>query len=139
MNVTQDYIDAITASEKVKAQTAELNKAVADKKIDDVIKAHHALTAEVRKQAVILYRVYGQSTRDLILAQTKAPAEKAVAATKVDVTVQTHLNNAADAIGKGELEEASQQIAKADAWIGQASSNLKSVFRSKQKRRLALL
>ena len=108
------------------------NKAVADKNIDNVIKADHALTAEVRKQATILYRVYGQSTRDLILAQAKTPAEKAVAATKVDVTVQTHLNSAADAIGKGDLAAASEQIAKADAWLGQASS-LKSLVEQTEK------
>ena len=128
-----DYIDAITASEKVKAKTAALNAAVAAKNLDEVEKLHHATTAEVRKQATILYRVYGQSTRAAILEHTKAPAEAAVAATKIDVTVKMYLDAAAAAVSAGQLEKASQALNRADEWLDQTSATFKVYINAKKR------
>ncbi len=70
------YIDAITAGEKINAKKAVL-QAKKDANILDAetVSAYHELSTEIRKQAILLDRVYGQSTRDLIRDNYKKTAE----------------------------------------------------------------
>ncbi|WP_113930602.1 MBL fold metallo-hydrolase [Bacillus sp. P14.5] len=74
----QAYIDAITSGKKILNKTNSYNKSFAHSPISDqTVQAYHNLSSEIRKQAVLLYRVYGQSTRDAILSKYKAPGETA--------------------------------------------------------------
>lgn len=111
----QAYIDAITSSEKIKADTAGLAAAI---KTDDLAKveaAYHKATGEYRKQAALLDRVYGQSTRDGIRNAVKPEIEKLVASVKNEVTVYM-LAKAADVNAKaGKYEEASKNLSDAQA------------------------
>lgn len=115
----QAYIDALTAGEKIKGFQTELEKAISSNNLDAVETNYHNVTREIRKQATLLYRVYGQSTRDLILSNYKAPAERVVNSVKVEVTVKMELDLAAAAVKAGKYEEASKHIAEANALFNQ--------------------
>jgi SbsC C-terminal domain/Transglycosylase SLT domain len=81
-----NYIDSITAGKKIVEQQALLNKKINNGNLDEVEETYHSLSFEIRKQAIILYRVYGKSTRDAILAKYKAPAESLIEGVKHEVT-----------------------------------------------------
>lgn len=109
------YIDAITSSEKIKDLTSKLNAAIASGDIEKVEGAYHTATAEYRKQAKLLDRVYGQSTRDEIRNAVKPAIEKAVASVKNEVTVNM-LVKAADAdVKAGKIADAHAKLAEAQA------------------------
>ncbi|QOR66316.1 hypothetical protein IM538_21540 [Cytobacillus suaedae] len=86
------YIDAITAGEKITESKKRLEDAIRTKDIDKVVSSYHLLTKEIRKQGVLLDRVYGQSTRDLIRTNYKYSAESVAKANKYDVTVKMELD-----------------------------------------------
>jgi len=109
------YIDAITSSEKIKELTANLNSAVASNDIEKVETAYHKATAEYRKQAALLDRVYGQSTRDGIRNAVKPALEKLIAELKNDVTVNMLSKAAAADVKAVKLEDAAKKINEAQA------------------------
>lgn len=108
------YIDAITSSEKIKSLTSDLNAAIATGDLGKVETAYHAASFEYKKQAKLLDRVYGQSTRDGIRNAVKPAMEAALEAVKYDVTVKMHIDKASALIKEGKLEEAAAELAKAD-------------------------
>ena len=55
----QAYIDAITSSEKINALTSNLDAAIKSGDLGKVETAYHTASAEYRKQAKLLDRVYG--------------------------------------------------------------------------------
>jgi SbsC C-terminal domain/Bacterial SH3 domain/Transglycosylase SLT domain len=75
VNRATAYIDSITAGGKIVNQQKNLNASIISGNLDQVEENYHSLSFEIRKQAIILYRVYGKSTREAILAKYKAPAE----------------------------------------------------------------
>lgn len=111
----QAYIDAITSSEKIKELTANLEAAVKSNDIEKVEAAYHKATAEYRKQAKLLDRVYGQSTRDGIRNAVKPALEKLVADLKNDVTVNMLAKAAAADVKAGKLADAGKKVAEAQA------------------------
>ncbi|WP_342578042.1 hypothetical protein [Psychrobacillus sp. FSL K6-2843] len=108
------YIDAITSSEKIKSLTSNLTAATASGDLGKVETAYHAASFEYKKQAKLLDRVYGQSTRDGIRNAVKPAMESALDAVKYDVTVKMHLDKASALIKESKLEEAAAELAKAD-------------------------
>ncbi|MEK4244449.1 immunoglobulin-like domain-containing protein [Psychrobacillus sp. FSL K6-2684] len=108
------YIDAITSSEKIKSLTSNLTAATASGDLGKVETAYHAASFEYKKQAKLLDRVYGQSTRDGIRNAVKPAMESALNAVKYDVTVKMHLDKASTLIKESKLEEAAAELAKAD-------------------------
>ncbi|MER2006245.1 MAG: hypothetical protein ABS939_02230 [Psychrobacillus sp.] len=108
------YIDAITSSEKIKSLTSNLTAATATGDLAKVETAYHAASFEYKKQAKLLDRVYGQSTRDGIRNAVKPAMESALDAVKYDVTVKMHLDKASTLIKESKLEEAAAELAKAD-------------------------
>lgn len=111
------YIDAITSSEKIKDLTSKLDAAIATGDIEKVEAAYHTATAEFRKQAKLLDRVYGQSTRDEIRNAVKPALEKSVASVKNEVTVNMLVKAAAKDVAAGNIAEAHAKIAEAQAII----------------------
>ncbi|MFB5086106.1 hypothetical protein PGC35_02615 [Psychrobacillus sp. PGGUH221] len=109
------YIDAITSSEKIKDLTSKLDAAIKTDDIEKVETAYHAATGEYRKQAALLDRVYGQSTRDGIRNEVKPAIEKLVASVKNEVTVNMLSKAAAADVKADKLEDASKKIAEAQA------------------------
>ncbi|ALC86498.1 hypothetical protein AM499_12180 [Bacillus sp. FJAT-22090] len=111
----QGYLDAITASTKINEKTRVLSAAVNTNNLDQVEKAYHEMTAEFRKQTILLDRVYGQSTRDKIRNAVKGPAEKLINELKNDVTVHMKTKAAIDYIRLSKSTEATKKINEAQA------------------------
>lgn len=108
----QNYIDAITSSEKIMELTKNLNTAIASGKLADVETSYHKATAEFRKQSVLLDRVYGQTTRDGIRNAVKPQLEKTVDSVKYDVTLKMYADKAAGHIKKKEYSLAKKKKLK---------------------------
>ncbi|QFF97996.1 hypothetical protein PB01_03720 [Psychrobacillus glaciei] len=113
----QGYLDAITASAKIKEKTKALTEAVPTNNLDQVEAAYHAMTAEFRKQTILLDRVYGQSTRDRIRNVVKGPAEELINYLKNDVTAHMFTKAAATDIKFGRIQEATNNINQVQALI----------------------
>ncbi|MBH0169319.1 hypothetical protein HU823_08355 [Fictibacillus sp. 18YEL24] len=116
------YIDAITAGEKIKAVQIELKNNLNDGYFGDdtTEELYHSLSFEIRKQAILLYRVYGKSTRDAILAKYKAPAEKVKNEASIPVTVLMLLDDATAADTSAESTEA---LSSAIDWLYQVDND----------------
>lgn len=111
----QAYLDAITASTKIRAKTKALTNAVYSNNLDQVEKMYHEMTAEFRKQTILLDRVYGQSTRDRIRNAVKGPAEKLIVELKNDVTVHMLVKSAEADMRRGNYSEAAKKVYEAQA------------------------
>ncbi|MDF2068158.1 hypothetical protein [Bacillus sp. Cr_A10] len=111
------YIDAITSSEKIKADSAALDTAIKSNDIEKVETAYHKATGEYRKQAALLDRVYGQTTRDGIRNAVKPAIEKLVASVKNEVTVNMLVKAAAADVKAGKIADATLKLAEAQAII----------------------
>lgn len=111
----QGYLDAITASKKINEKTSALSAAVNENNLDKVEKAYHEMTAEFRKQTILLDRVYGQSTRDKIRNAVKGPAERLINQLKNDVTVHMLTKGAIEDIRISKQTEAARKINEAQA------------------------
>ncbi|WP_144513356.1 hypothetical protein [Bacillus sp. FJAT-22090] len=111
----QAYLDAITASTKIHSKTTALSKAVNSNNLDQVEKMYHEMTAEFRKQTILLDRVYGQSTRDRIRNAVKGPAEKLIVELKNDVTVHMLVKSAEADMRRGNYSEAASKVYEAQA------------------------
>ncbi|MGN7401242.1 hypothetical protein ACTHO0_15445 [Cytobacillus praedii] len=87
------YIDAITSGKKIVDKANQLNSLYSASPTSDVTeRSYHELSSEIRKQAILLYRVYGKSTRDAILSKYKTPGEKALQSAKYVITAKMHLD-----------------------------------------------
>ncbi|MFJ8065795.1 hypothetical protein ACIQYS_14285 [Psychrobacillus sp. NPDC096426] len=95
------YIDAITSGKKIVDKANQFNKLYATNPTSNVTeKSYHELSSEIRKQAILLYRVYGKSTRDAILTKYKTPGEKALQSSKYVITAKMELDKLDDLITK---------------------------------------
>ncbi|WP_419393296.1 hypothetical protein [Cytobacillus praedii] len=110
----QAYIDALTSGEKIRDKQAALDKAIKAADLKSVQSSYHVLTAEIRKQAELLYRVYGQSTRDGILKTFKAPAESLYRSVVNEVTVLDHTALVDKYTKSKEYDKAVDHVAKAE-------------------------
>lgn len=115
MQRAQGYLDAITASIKINEKKNKLSAAVNASSIENVETAYHEMTAEFRKQTILLDRVYGQSTRDAIRNAVKGPAEDLIKYLKNDVTVHMLSRDAAADIKAGRNLDAVRKVDEAQA------------------------
>lgn len=98
------YIDALTSGQKIANKNARLKELIDYEIFSDVTEQYyHDLSAEVRKQAILLYRVYGKTTRDAILAKYKAPAETQLKRIPNIITVKMSLDRAKAELAKEEV------------------------------------
>ncbi|WP_066297231.1 Ig-like domain-containing protein [Bacillus sp. FJAT-29937] len=118
INRTMSYIDALTAGEKIKEkQQALANQLDRNLINDDTEKAYHELTREIRKQALLLDRVYGQTTRDLIRSQYKFSAEKIRDNAMYAVTVKMAIDKASKALSEKDSRAAERYIDEARKYL----------------------
>lgn len=88
------YIDAITSGKKIERLTDQYNNLYSSDPTSNVtVQKYHDLSTEIRKQAQILYHVYGKSTREAILTKYKQPGVKALQTSKYVISTKIHLNN----------------------------------------------
>ncbi|WP_394581037.1 hypothetical protein [Cytobacillus firmus] len=99
------YIDALNGGKKIEKLTNELRYLIKEEiymiRMDDL---YHELSYEIRKQAILLYRVYGKSTREAILAKYKLPAEQLKSKVAYFVTVKDLVDKAKLEISKDEVD-----------------------------------
>ncbi len=111
------YIDAITSGKKILDKNAAFEAAVKSGDLDKVESAYHVVTEEFRKQTILNYRVYGQSTRDEILKEYKLPIEKTVREFASEVTVHMLTKAAAADVKAGKVEDAAKKLTEAQALL----------------------
>ena len=120
---TMHYIDAITAGEKMEAKQAVVEAQIEKGLIDDATEtAYHELSTEIRKQAVLLDRVYGKSTRDAIRDQYKEAAQDVRDSVKYAVTVKIELDLANEALEADKMDEFDKHLAEANKYIGEVEN-----------------
>ena len=119
----QAYIDAITSSEKINALTAEVKKAIASENLEDIEAIYHRATSEYRKQAKLLDRVYGQSTRDGIRNSVKPAFERLMQTIEYDVTVHMHLKKAEQLLKEKKYIEVDLELMKAKQYLKDFKDN----------------
>lgn len=119
----QAYIDAITSSEKIINLMNNLQRAINSTDMEKIVATYHTTTAEYRKQAKLLDRVYGQSTRSGIRNAVKPSMEKLIANIKYDVTVKMYLDNAENLIHENDLEGAAIELEKSSSYLKREDVN----------------
>lgn len=111
---TMHYIDAITAGEKINVKKEALASQIEKNLIDEKTEAaYHELSTEIRKQAILLDRVYGQTTRDEIRNNYKKSAEAVRDSVKHEVSAKIELDLAKKAIEAKDAAAAEKHVAKA--------------------------
>ncbi|MBY0123519.1 Ig-like domain-containing protein [Bacillus sp. S/N-304-OC-R1] len=112
------YIDAITAGEKIRVKQQALVKQLNLNLInDDTEKAFHELSKEIRKQAILLDRVYGKSTRDLIRSHYKQSAENVRNSVVYAVSVKMELDLAQKAKSDSNFSKTERHLQTARTYL----------------------
>lgn len=115
---TMHYIDAITAGEKIRVKQQALSSQISRNLInDDTERAYHELSKEIRKQAILLDRVYGKSTRDLIRSHYKQSAERVRNSIQYAITVKIELDLAQRAIAANNYAKAEIHLTNVRIYI----------------------
>jgi hypothetical protein len=114
---TAGYIDSISSGKKLLALQEEMDKHLADGKMEEATAAYHKLSYEIKKQAKILYRVYGQSTRAAILETYKAPAEESKNAALYPVSIHVELGRLDVAFQKADNAQIEKNLTNIEAWL----------------------
>ena len=115
---TMHYIDAITAGEKIRVKQQALSNQISRNLInDDTERTFHELSREIRKQAIMLDRVYGKSTRDLIRSHYKQSAERVRNSITYAVTVKIELDLAQRAIAANNYVKAETHLTNVRIYI----------------------
>lgn len=91
---------------------------------------YHKLSYEIKKQAIILYRVYGKSTREAILAEYKLPAEAAKREALYPVSIQIELGRLEAALEKEDFETAETHVLNIENWLYEVDGELYDVLES---------
>ncbi|WP_342567346.1 hypothetical protein MKY09_00835 [Psychrobacillus sp. FSL K6-4046] len=100
------YIDAIKSGNKIIVKKDDLNDAYRLNPLGkQTEKAYHDLSSEIRKQAILLYRVYGKSTRDAILERYKSPGEKARQSTMYAISANIEIDRFQQLIANNKTKE----------------------------------
>lgn len=120
------YIDAYNYAKKLEEKKVALEKAIADKKLEDAEKYYNEISYELNKRTVILDRVYGKTTRDLLRAEFKTPAQDVRDSLKYDITVAVKLRAADEAIKKGDLTTAADALKVANDNLPKVTETFKA-------------
>lgn len=114
---TAAYIDAISSGKKLLKGTDEMEKYLEEGKMAEATAAYHKLSYEIKKQAIILYRVYGQSTRQAILDTYKAPAEDAKFQALYPVSIHIELDRYEAALEKEDFDQVAKHDKNVNEWL----------------------
>ncbi|WP_248892459.1 Ig-like domain-containing protein [Bacillus methanolicus] len=125
------YIDAYNYAKKLEEKKVALEKAIADKKLEDAEKYYNEISYELNKRTVILDRVYGQTTRELLRKEFKTPAQDVRNSLVNDITVVTKLRSADEAIKKGDLTTAADALKVANDNLSKVTETFKAQLTAK--------
>lgn len=112
------YIDAYNYAVTLDAKRESLEAALTAKNWDAAEKLYHEISYELKTRTVILDRVYGKTTRELLRGEFKADAQDARDSIAVEVTVKMALDVAAKELAEKDLSAAKAALDKAAEWVG---------------------
>jgi hypothetical protein len=116
------YIDAYNYAVKLDEMRKELEAAVQAKDIAKAEELYHQISRELKSRTVILDRVYGKTTRDLLRSTFKAEAQELRDSLVYDITVSMKLRAAQEATDKGDLTAAEAALAAAKDALAKATA-----------------
>lgn len=111
------YIDAISSGKKLITLQATLQKHLKAGNPKEATEAYYKLSNEINKQAKILYRVHGKSTRQAILEYYKVPAEEAKEKARFPVSIHIELERLAKELEKGDDSKYQQRMSNIEEWF----------------------
>ncbi|KAF0996522.1 Ig-like domain-containing protein [Geobacillus sp. TFV-3] len=120
------YIDAYNYATKLDAMRQELKAAIDAKDLKKAEDLYHTISYELKTRTVILDRVYGQSTRDLLRSQFKAEAQKLRDSLVYDITVSMKAREAQDAIKAGNLDKAKAALDQVNQYVSKVTDAFKA-------------
>ncbi|QOR66289.1 hypothetical protein IM538_21405 [Cytobacillus suaedae] len=105
------YIDAVSAGQKIDEARIALEIKLAQRILDDEAeRLYHYLSNEIKKQAYLLDRVYGKSTRDYIRDQYKFSAEAVKNQLLYPISIKMNLDNAEELVNMKDYTQASDYL-----------------------------
>ncbi|MDE3840264.1 hypothetical protein C0966_13065 [Bacillus methanolicus] len=120
------YIDAYNYATKLDGKRVALEKAIADKDLAAAEKYYHEISYELKTRTVILDRVYGKTTRELLRSEFKTAAQDVRDSLIYDVTVAMKLRAAEEAVNKGDLATAEKALAAANEYLPKVTETFKA-------------
>ncbi|QOR84061.1 Ig-like domain-containing protein [Geobacillus stearothermophilus] len=120
------YIDAYNYATKLDAMRQELKAAVDAKDLKKAEELYHDISYELKTRTVILDRVYGQSTRELLRSQFKAEAQKLRDSLIYDITVAMKAREAQDAVKAGNLDKAKAALDQVNQYVSKVTDAFKA-------------
>ncbi|MBH0173781.1 hypothetical protein IHV09_09435 [Fictibacillus sp. 23RED33] len=131
-------IDAVSAGMKIEEKKEVLESKLETEKVDQsTVDAYHNLSKELRKQEVLLNRVYGQSSREYIREYYQDSAEKVLKDALYPVSVYVELERLDAAITAKNETEANKRYDNIATWLplvanATMKSDLTAKFESKK-------
>ncbi|KZM58316.1 hypothetical protein A3Q36_02850 [Geobacillus stearothermophilus] len=120
------YIDAYNYATKLDKMRQELKAAVDAKDLKKAEELYHKISYELKTRTVILDRVYGQSTRELLRSQFKAEAQKLRDSLIYDITVAMKAREAQDAVKAGNLDKAKAALDQVNQYVSKVTDAFKT-------------
>jgi trimeric autotransporter adhesin len=126
------YVDAYNyAIKNLKANKEALKTAIDAKNLVDVQKYYNEISYQLNSRTVILDRVYGQTTRELLRSSYKADAQALRDTMKYDVTVAVKAKAVTDAITAGKLDVAKAAVDQINLYLPKVSETFKADLTTK--------
>ncbi|AGE23757.1 S-layer protein [Geobacillus sp. GHH01] len=120
------YIDAYNYATKLDAMRQELKAAVDAKDLKKAEELYHKISYELRTRTVILDRVYGQTTRELLRSTFKADAQALRDSLIYDITVAMKAREAQDAVKAGNLDKAKAALDQVNQYVSKVTDAFKA-------------
>ncbi|WP_316570491.1 Ig-like domain-containing protein [Neobacillus sp. YIM B06451] len=117
------YIDAYNYATALDAKREALAKALTDKDWNAAEKLYHEISYELKTRTVILHRVYGESTRELLVKAFKQAAQDLRDSQAVNITVKMYADVATKKVAEKDVEGAKAAIAKIDEFLGKVDKD----------------
>jgi len=124
VNRSVAYIDAVSSGLKIQKKYNELHAKYVKGEVDDQTeKLYHELSYEIKKNAFMLDRVYGVTTRNEFREYYKRTAENQLTDLLYPVTIKMEIDRADAAIKAGDLETALLHLDRVDAFVQEAAKH----------------
>ncbi|WP_427392347.1 S-layer protein [Geobacillus icigianus] len=120
------YIDAYNYAVKLDKMRRDLDGAIKAKDLKKAGDLYHKISYELKTRTVILDRVYGQSTRDLLRSQFKAEAQKLRDSLVYDITVSMKASEVQDAVKAGNLDKAKAALDQVNQYVSKVTDAFKA-------------
>jgi trimeric autotransporter adhesin len=128
------YIDAYNYALKLDGLRQQLDEAIKAKDLAKAEELYHKISYELNKRTVILDRVYGQSTRELLRTKFKAEAQKLRDSLIYDITVAMKAREAQDAVKAGNLDKAKAAVDKINEYLPKVTDAFKAQLTDEAKK-----